>query len=144
IGGGIGQPIALPGSRGVLFEYCASQCVTMGMHVLDLKSGKQRLLLDGMAGAWYLPTGQLFYVQRDGAGLVVPFSLSGLRVTGGATPIVSGISLSQSEASPLLTISATGTLVYVPGGGAQDGQMVRVSRSGVVTPLDTNWHGQIT
>jgi len=46
IGGGIGIPVALPGARGVLFQYCASACVTVSIHVLDLRTSTQKLLLD--------------------------------------------------------------------------------------------------
>ena len=142
IGGGIGQPVALPASRGVLFEYCGSQCVTMGMHVLDLRTGKQKLLLDGTAGAWYLPGGDLLYVQRDGAGLIAGFDLGKLRITTSAVPVLAHVTLGQGSASPLLAVSESGTLVYVGGApGADDMQVVRMSRTGAATPLDTAWHG---
>jgi len=144
VGGGIGQPVALPGGRGVLFEYCGSQCVTMSVHVVDLHTGKRRLLLDGMAGAWYLPTGHLLFVQRDGTGLVAPFDLGTLEITGPAVPMLTDVTLSQGAAAPLLSVSGNGTLVYVGGApGADDVQMVQVTRTGIVSPVDTGWHGAL-
>ena len=50
-GFGIGSPSALPGARGVLFTVCNSGCVTMRLHLLDLRTGRQRLLLDGVVAA---------------------------------------------------------------------------------------------
>ncbi len=144
VGGGIGQPVALPGKRGVLFEYCGSQCVTMSVHVFDFRTGKQRQLFDGVAGAWYLPTGDLFYIQRDGTGVVAPFDLGTLQTTAAAVPILTGVTLSQSAASPILAVSPSGTLVYVAGApGADDVQLVRLDRTGTPTPLDTAWHGPL-
>ncbi|HTY07165.1 MAG TPA: protein kinase [Gemmatimonadales bacterium] len=142
-GGGIGEPVALPGARGVLFQYCGSQCVTMGMHVLDLRTGKQTLLLSNVAGAWYLPDGHLLYVQRDGAGFAAPFDLSHLRMTGSAIPVLQAVTLSQGAGPPLLDISRSGTLVYVSGTSSRnDVEVARVARTGAVSLLDTTWHGE--
>jgi len=58
--------------------------------------------------------------------------------------VLSGVTLAPGSASPLLTMSGSGTLVYVAGAsGSDDEQMVRVSRAGVVSPLDTAWHGAL-
>jgi Tol biopolymer transport system component/tRNA A-37 threonylcarbamoyl transferase component Bud32 len=142
-GGGIGLPVALPGSRGVLFQYCSSACLTMSVHVLDLRTGKEKRLLDDAAQAWYLPGGQLLYVRRDGAALAAPFDLKRLELTGAAVPLLEGVQVNASGGFALLTWSASGSLVYVRGaGGTPDNVIVRVSRDGAVTPIDTTWYGQ--
>jgi eukaryotic-like serine/threonine-protein kinase len=136
----IGSLSALPGGRGVLFTVCNSGCVTMRVHLLDLRTGRQRLLLDGVVAAWYLPTGHLLYVRRDGSALAAPFDLEDLRITGPAVPVLDGVFTFNGAA--YLAWSPSGALVYVQGASAaNDQEAIRVTREGVVTPIDTAWHG---
>ena len=139
-GGGIGMPVALPGSRGVLFQYCSSGCVTMSLHVLDLRTGRQKSLLSDVAEGWYLPSGRLLYVRRDGIALVAPFDLKRLEVVGEAVPALEGVLVNAGFAQ--LAWSPSGTLVYVRGSGSTaDNTLVRVSRDGAAVPVDSAWHG---
>jgi Tol biopolymer transport system component len=124
----------------VLFTVCNSGCVTMRLHLLDLRSGRQRLLLDGVVAGWYLPTGHLLYVRRDGVALAAPFDLEGLRITGPAVPVLDGVFTDNGAA--FLAWSPSGALVYVQGTSAtNDLEAVRVTRQGALTPIDTAWHG---
>jgi len=139
-GMGLAIPRPLPGSRGVLFTVCTSGCVTVSVHVLDLHTGQDRLLLNDVATAWYLPTGQLFFIRRDGAGLVAPFNLERLQVTGAPVPVLERVRISVGQA--LLTWSQSGSLVFLEGDGAgTDLEMMRVSPDGRAVPIDTTWHG---
>ena len=141
-GGGTGHPVALPGARGVLFQLCASSCVTMSIHVLDLRTGKEKPLVNDAAQAWYLPNGRLFYVRRDGVGLIAPFDLGRLEITGTAVPVLDGVAISANFGFAELAWSESGTLTYVRGnGGTTENIMVRVSRDGAVAPIDTAWYG---
>ena len=138
---GIGHPTPLPGARGVLFQGCSSGCVTMSVHVADLRTGKQKTLLDGAVQAWYLPTGHLLYVRPDGVALVAPFDLERLEVSGAAVPVLEGVMVGPGFAH--LAWSAAGNLVYVRGtAGATDFAVVRVSRDGGVAPYDSSWYGR--
>jgi Tol biopolymer transport system component/tRNA A-37 threonylcarbamoyl transferase component Bud32 len=138
-GGGLGYPVALPGGRGVLFQNCSSGCVTMGVHVLDLRSGMQKLLVADAAQAWLLPDGRFFYVRRDGVGLVAKFDLGRLEIVGAAAPVLEGVAVVNGGAQ--LAWSRAGTLLYQAGQSQSDLEVVRVSRSGLATPSDTAWHG---
>ncbi|MGH7512300.1 MAG: protein kinase domain-containing protein, partial [Gemmatimonadales bacterium] len=139
---GLAGPTPLPRARGVLFTVCTSGCVTMSVHLLDLRTGKQRLLLDDVVTAAYLPTGHLLYVRRDGAALAAPFDLDHLRITGAAVPVLEGVLTPGAGGFALMAWSPTGTLVYMQGAtAAAELEVVRVSREGVVTPIDTAWHG---
>jgi len=139
-GGGMGMPVALPGSRGILFQYCSSGCVTMSLHVLDLRTGRQKSLLNDVAQGWYLPSGRLLYVRRDGTALVARFDLKRLEVVGEAVPVLEDVLVNAGFAQ--LTWSPSGTLVYVRGlGSTSETTVMRVSRDGVATPVDTSWHG---
>ena len=139
-GFGLAAPTPLPGSRGVLFTVCTSGCVTMGVHVLDLRSGRRRVLLEDVVRASYLPIGQLLYVRRDGAALVAPFDLDRLEITGAAVPALEGVMVTTGTAQ--LAWSPAGVLAYLRGAGlATEREMVRVSRDGAAVPIDTAWHG---
>jgi serine/threonine-protein kinase len=139
-GFGLGGPTALPGSRGVLFTVCNSGCVTMGVQVLDLRTGQRRVLLDDVVTASYLPTGQLLYVRRDGAALVAPFDLDRLEITGAAVPVLESVFVTIGTAQ--LAWSPAGTLAYLRGTGiAAEREFVRVARDGAPVPIDTAWHG---
>ena len=142
-GRGIGMPVALPGSRGVLFQACSSGCVTTSLHVLDLRTGREKRLFDDVAQAWYLPSGNLLYVRRDGVALAAPFDLGRLEVSGAASPVLDGVMVGSGFAH--LVWSASGTLVYLRGTGvAADYMAVRVSRDGAATPFDSSWYGQFS
>jgi len=137
---GLGAPTGLPGARGVLFTTCTSACVGMNLHVLDLRTGRQRVLVNDAAGGFYLPAGQLLYVRRDGTALVAPFDLDKLALTGPGVPVLEGVMLNNGSAN--LTVSRAGALVYMQGAAAvNEGQLVRVTREGAVSPIDTAWHG---
>ncbi|MHB1862875.1 MAG: protein kinase domain-containing protein [Gemmatimonadaceae bacterium] len=144
MGGGSGIPQPLPGARGILFQYCGSGCVTVSIHVLDLKTGAARPLLDNVEGAWYLPNGYLLYVRPDGAGLAAPFDLKTLKITGPAVPVLDHVFVQTANGVTPLAWSRSGTLVYVPGtGSATKVQVMRVTREGVATPVDSAWSGEI-
>jgi serine/threonine-protein kinase len=137
---GVGVPTPLPGARGVLFVACSSGCVTSELHVLDLRTGSQRLLLGDVAQGWYLPSGQLLYVRRDGVALVAPFDLGRLEVSGPAVPVLEGVLIPVGSAQ--LAWSPSGSLIYMHGtGGFAENTMVRVGRNGVAAPIDTSWAG---
>ncbi len=137
---GVAGPTPLPGSRGVLFTVCTSGCVTISVHVLDLRTGQERLLLNDAVTAWYLQTGQLLYVRRDGTALVAPFDLKRLQLSGTAVPVLERVRITPGVA--FLTVSPSGTLVYMQGTSvASEVEVVRVTRDGAVAPIDTSWHG---
>ena len=139
-GAGMGIPVALPGSRGVLFQACQSGCVTMNVYVLDLRTGAQRLLLADVAQAWLLPGDLLLYVRGDGVGLVAPFDLGRLELAGPAAQVLETVLVGFGYAQ--LAWSPSGSLVYMRGTGARDNMPVRVARSGAVVPIDTAWTGE--
>ncbi len=141
-GGGIGHPVALPDSRGVLFQYCSSGCVNLSIRVLDLETGDQRRLLDDVAHAWYLPDGRLLYVRRDGVAVAARFDLDRLEVTGEAIPVLEGVRVVSERGFAPLVWSPSGTMVYIRGTGpSNEDIVVRVDRDGVISPLDTTWSG---
>ena len=134
-------PTPLPHARGVLFQVCASGCVTMSLHVLDLRTGREKLLFNDVTMGWYLPTGHLLYLRRDGVALAVPFDLATLAVHGTAVPVLQDVG--QTLANADLAWSASGTLVYAIGGsGGTIVTLQHADHSGKFTPYDPAWTGQ--
>jgi len=133
---------ALPGSRGLLFVACQSNCNTSALRVLDLATGSQKALVANALTGRYVPPGHLLYLRRDGALLAAPFDLDRLELTGAAVPVVDGL---WNLGVGVFDVSRSGTLAFVPGGEGQAGtDVVRVTRGGIVTPLDTVWPGPVT
>ncbi len=142
-GFGLLNPAPLPGSRGVLFVACQSGCFTSSLRVLDLRTGTQKRLLDNALAAWYLPTGHLLYVRRDGVALAAPFDVGRLEITGAAVPVLENIAITGISA--MLTWSPAGTLAYLRGAAATGlTEAVRVGRDGKMTTIDTAWSGPFT
>ena len=140
---GVGYPTPLPGARGVLFQGCTSGCVTMSLRVLDLKTGAQKVLLNEAGQGWYLPSGHLLYTRRDGSAQVAPFDLKRLEITGPGVPVLERVLVLNGFAQ--LAVSATGSIVYAAGESPNsDNTMMRVSRTGVSSPIDTSWVGRFT
>jgi eukaryotic-like serine/threonine-protein kinase len=140
-GRGIGNPSALPGSRGVLFSLCSSGCVTSSLHVTEFGTDTQRLLVDDAVQGWYLPTGHILYVRRDGVALVAPFDLRSFEITGGPVSVLDNVAGAPGFAQ--LAWTPAGTVVYVSGGTqSRNNTIVRLTREGLATPVDTSWAGQ--
>ena len=131
----------LPGSRGVLFERCASNCVTSSLHVLELGTGRQQTLIDAAGSGWYLPTGDILYFGRDGIANIVPFDLKHLKLNGVAVPVLANVLAFGNDVQ--LTWSSTGRLIYGLGGGVTSAMTVRYAdRRGMVTTADPSFVGQ--
>jgi len=135
------EPAPLPRARGVLFSVCGGFCTSSDLWVLDLRSGQAKQLFSDVLRGWYLPTGHLVYVRRDGGMFAVPFDLKALEVRGTPVPVLEDIALTFGVV-PNLAFSANGTLVMEAGtGGGQLGinEMVWIDRGGRETPVDSSW-----
>jgi serine/threonine-protein kinase len=121
-------PEFLPDSSGVLFVSGRQ------IAVQSIKSGERRdLVLDGTTPR-YASSGYLTYEQKGNL-MAVPFDLQRLEINGTALPVVEGVLQSASGGSQY-SLSATGSLIYVPGGvQSTQTKLVWVSRSGEERPL---------
>ncbi len=111
-------PEVLPDGSGVLFTIGGAAFASWDdakIAVLDLKTGRQRVLVEGGTVARYVPTGHLVY-WRAGSLFAVPFDLRRLEVTGQAVPVLEGVAGVASVGFADFGISNTGMLAYVPGG----------------------------
>ncbi len=144
-GYGLLNPTPLPDGRGVFFLACTSGCVTTSVAVADLRTGGYNDLLPGAVKAWYLPSGHILYVRRDGTLMAAPFDLERLAIAGPAVDVLDGLRVQTLALGlPLLAWSPSGTLAFFRGtGGSEALEMAHVTRDGTATPVDSAWSGAI-
>jgi serine/threonine-protein kinase len=137
-------PEALPAGKGILFTVSHDAPTALEQQdiaVLDLATGAHRILAHGVA-ARYAPTGHLVYVTSDGSLMAAPFDEERLELTGPSVALTDGIAL-RLVGSVDLTLSESGTLMYVTGGVSEDpNEMVWVDRDGRHAPVDPGWVGE--
>ncbi len=116
-------PHVLPGSRGVLFTIKRHPWdAEPRLAVLDLGSGQWRVLLENAADGRYAATGHAVFM-RQGTLMAVPFDAGRMAITGPAVPVAAGIEQTLNTTTSYddtgagqFDLSASGSLVYVPGG----------------------------
>jgi len=130
-------PDFLPGGKAVLFGSgtAGALFVNAQVGVQSVATGERKYLIQGGVYPRYAPTGHLVYAQ-SGILMAVPFDPQRQTVTGTGAPVAEGVMQSPTNGHAQYSFSATGALVYVPGGvqAAQLG-LVWVSRNGAEQPL---------
>jgi serine/threonine-protein kinase len=109
-------PSFLPGGRAVLFTITsASGIENSQIAVLDLETGRKKVLIRGGSFAQYVGSGHLVYAVQ-GTLRAVRFDLTRLDVLGDPVPVLEQVTTTNVGAADF-SVSGQGTLVYVPGGG---------------------------
>ncbi|MFI5165192.1 MAG: protein kinase [Thermoanaerobaculales bacterium] len=128
-------PELLPGADAVLYTVgTEGTWDDAEIVVQSLKSGERHTVVEGGSNPKYLPDGRLLYVHR-GAVFALPFDTGTLRATAGATPLLTGV-LESSDGAMELSISRSGSVVYVTGASGTAGRTLAwVDRQGNVQPL---------
>ena len=130
-------PEFLPGDKAVLFA-AARSGITFGnaqVAAQFIGSGERRNLVQGGTNPRYSLSGHLVYAQGGGL-MAAPFDPQRLTLRGAAVKVVDGVLQSPTTGTAQYSISATGSLVYVPGGArTAQSKLVWVSRNGSEQPL---------
>ncbi|HET9950689.1 MAG TPA: protein kinase [Candidatus Eisenbacteria bacterium] len=140
LGGGDSQVTfgdVLPGDRGVLLSSSTyvGNVYSIGIGVLDLKTGKSKMLLSDAGSPSYSPTGHLVF-SRNSTLFAVPFDLGKLEVRGTPVAILEGLRISAAWSHGSFGLATNGTLVYAPGGFAgKDRRLVMIDAEG----RETDW-----
>jgi eukaryotic-like serine/threonine-protein kinase len=110
------HPQMLPDAQAVIFTLATDEKDWDKAQIVaqTLKSGARKILIQGGSYARYLPTGHLAYFF-GGTLLAVPFDPRRLEVTGGAVPILEGVTRDMFMGVAQFDFSAAGSLIYVPG-----------------------------
>ncbi|MGH9400015.1 MAG: protein kinase domain-containing protein, partial [Thermoanaerobaculia bacterium] len=132
-------PEVLPGGEAVLFTIGSDKSPgnydDAKIAILDRKTGRTRVLVEGGSMARYAPSGHLLYV-RARALLAVPFDLARREVTGEPFPVPEKIAGDPSSGIGYFAVGADGSLAFVPGGTASvEGRLVLTDRKGTPTEL---------
>src|SRR5438552_637264 len=110
-------PTMLPDGKHILFTIRTDAIDSMDdakIAVLSLDTGKWRVILEGGTDARYV-SGQIIF-GRNGALYAAPFDLKTLSVTGTPTRVLSDVLVHPAFGAAHYDVSATGNLVYAPGG----------------------------
>ena len=133
-------PDPLPNGRGVLFTIFRNPDPRTNRYdvaVLDLKTGKHRILVHGVMGR-YARAGYLVFVRADGSVMAAPFDQGKLELTGPPVPLLDGVFISTFGAADV-AIDSLGTLLYVRGRSAVDAELTWMDRAGRATPIPSTW-----
>ena len=127
-------PEILPGGRAVLFTITATGTGGLSENaqiaVLDLTTGRQKVLLAGGNSPHFAPPGYLVY-GIAGTLRAVPFDLKNLEVRGSPVPVVQRV-VTRGNGAASFSLASDGTLVYLAGDplGSAIRSLVWVDRQG--------------
>jgi Tol biopolymer transport system component/predicted Ser/Thr protein kinase len=138
-------PEFLLGGKAVLFAASptSGNWINAQVAVQSVGTGERRNLIQGGTNPRYAPSGHLIYAQ-GGNLMAMPFDPQRLTATSAAVPMVEGVLQSPSSGAAQYGFSATGSLVYVPGGvQANQLRLVWISRNGAEQPLAVPAHAYL-
>ncbi len=125
-------PRAIPGRSAVLFTVFGSAAgFEKGrIEVLDLKSGKRKVLHHGGTDPRYVPTGHILYLYEQTL-FALPFDVGRMEVTGNPMPLAEKLRTSVSEGAAQYDVSMNGTMLAMFGEGASElSDLVRIPLAG--------------
>jgi len=116
-------PFFLPDGRRVMyFAGTATMADGNGIHVLDLESKEDSIVLKVNSAARYAAPGWLTFV-RDRNLMAQRFDVSTLKLAGEAFPIAEGVRFNPPRWSATYAVSDQGTLLYQTGSASQRAQI---------------------
>ena len=129
-------PSLLPGGRVVLFTIAASPMENAQIAALDLRSGKQTMLIRGGSQAEYVASGHLLYAS-GGVLRAVRFDPDRLAVLGDPVVVSDEVRVEATGAAQY-SVSSDGSFVYLSGGEGSfaERSLVWVDRRGHEQLLD--------
>ncbi len=133
-------PSLLPGGGDILYTIrrgTAGNVDDADIAVVNVATGKSRVVLKGAAYAQYAPIGHLLFV-RGKTLMAMPFDLEKKEVSGTALPVVEGLASHAWVGGAHYTVAPDGTLVAMRGSfGQTRSSSVWVDRSGKPVPGPT-------
>lgn len=134
-------PQVLPGGHAVLFtgrSPTLNSYENASIDVVTLKTGARKTLWRGGYFGRYVPSrgarGHLVYLH-EGTLFAVPFDPGRLELEGTPIPVVEDIASDPLSGGGQFDVSATGTMVYLAGGGAPAWMLVSLDAAGKTKPI---------
>jgi Tol biopolymer transport system component len=113
----VASPVVLPGGRAVMYGLIGNTPNgAERVAVFDLDSRKQKILIENGQNAFYSPTGHVVFA-RGTTIMAAPFDPSELAVTGEPVAMIENVRHPNTLTAADFALSASGTLIYVPGTG---------------------------
>ena len=137
-------PQVLPGDKAVLYTATSlpNAYNDANLVVQPLSGGTPRVVQRGGFHGRYVASGHLLYIH-DGTLFATPFDLDRLDVTGPPAPVLEGVRSNAITGGAQFSVSARGTLVYLPGQMVGAGlPLYWTDRTGSVSVMraaPTNW-----
>ena len=134
--GAHGEFQILPGGDTGVFTVWGSP---FRIDAIRLSTGERRTVTPGVR-PFLTRDGDLVFSTIDGQILAAAFDADALALAGPAVPFVEGVRV-DGDSYPFYALSPSGTLAYWTGVacGAGSAQLVWVTRTGEVTPVDPDW-----
>jgi serine/threonine-protein kinase len=129
-------PTILPGNGGVIYlAGLAGNFAESRVELLELESGKVRVLQSNAMYPRYLSTGHIAFVY-EGTLTVMGFDPATLEVTSAPAAMVKGVRHRFGNGAASYAVSDNGTLLYIPGEGSEISiQLQRIMPDGEVKGL---------
>ena len=124
-------PTAVAGGKAILFA-SVTGIGRDAAHIEALQSGQRHVVVESATYPLYTPTGHLIFF-RNGTVFAVRFDLNRLAINGPPARVVDDVAVDTTGA-PLLSVSASGSLVYTPSTIATS-RLVWVTRQAVERPI---------
>jgi hypothetical protein len=124
-------PTAVAGGKAILFA-SVTGIGRDAAHIEALSSGRRHVVVDSATYPLYTPSGHLMFF-RSGTLFAAPFDLDRFAIKGPPVRVVENLAVDTTGA-PLVTVSASGSLVYSPSTTATS-RLVWVTRQGVEQPI---------
>ena len=127
----------LPDGAGIVFiVQPEGDGSVLSARVAVTKPGGGHVILMPGALARYAHPGHLLVLRADGALVAVPFDAA-RRTVGAARRVVSGVAVPGFNRR--LAVSRSGRVAFITGASGNFSEVVRVTRTGDVAPVDTGW-----
>jgi serine/threonine-protein kinase len=114
------HPRFLPGGRHVVYTRGSLGEAGASIHVLDLETGENRLLVENGFSPQYVPTGHLIYAQGDQTLSAVPFDPRTLELRGQPRPVADSVAVDFGLHEAIYRVSEAGTALFQRGLAYED------------------------
>ncbi|MEP6905711.1 MAG: hypothetical protein ABI875_06475, partial [Gemmatimonadales bacterium] len=133
---------ALPSGKSAIVQVWRGSANENVIGALSFATGKVTRIAKGTF-ARFLPPNKLLYGTVDGRVFAVTFNEKTLAATTEPVQVLDNVRSEATNGSLQFDVSASGVLVYVPGGLAER-DVVWVSRNGAETSVDSTWVGHFS
>lgn len=134
----------LPGEKAALAVACVNGACVNGtvLYAVDLQADTAWVVLDEVLNAWYVATGYVVWVRRDGAVFATSFDLDRMRIGDFHQPLFEGVRVSRNTAD--MEMGKDGTVIFLQGTPpGSNWEPVWVDRAGREEPMETDLSGDL-